>query len=137
MDFVQKSKFLVWVFCTEIMSEKMVFSYFGYKTNIVRTKNWSFNRGQKMDIFLKGLDNRFCPKIELFLIGVFYKNHIRKHRFWYCGKKRTILSRKKFKFSKGPKNGHFPKGLVHGFCPKIKISRMGVLYRNYVRKNGF
>ena len=38
---------------------------------------------------------------------------------------------------KGPKNGHFPKGLVHGFCPKIKISCMGVFYGNYVRKHGF
>ena len=38
---------------------------------------------------------------------------------------------------KGPKNGHFPQGLGHGFCPKIDFSRMGVFYRNYVRKNGF
>ena len=29
------------------------------------------------------------------------------------------------------KNGHIPKGLVHGFCPKIEISRMGVSYGNY------
>ena len=28
-------------------------------------------------------------------------------------------------------------GLVHGFCSKIDFSRMGVFYRNYVRKNGF
>ena len=35
----KKSKFLVGVFSTEIMSEKMVFSYSGWKTNIVRTKN--------------------------------------------------------------------------------------------------
>ena len=38
---------------------------------------------------------------------------------------------------KGPKIGHFPKGLVHGFCPKIEISRMGVSYRNYARKKSF
>ena len=38
---------------------------------------------------------------------------------------------------KGPKNRHFPNGLVNGFCPKIEISRMGVFYRNYVRKNSF
>ena len=47
----KKSKFLVGVFFTEIMSEKMVFSYSGWKTNIVRTKNWRFDKGQKMDIF--------------------------------------------------------------------------------------
>ena len=33
-----------------------------------------------------------------------------------------ILRGKKLKFEKGPKNGHFPKGLVHGFGPKIEIS---------------
>ena len=45
--------------------------------------------------------------------------------------------KKKIKFQKGPKNGHFPKGLVHGSCPKIEITRMGVFYRNYVRKKSF
>ena len=63
------------------MSEKMVFSYFGYKANIVRTKTLSFNAGQKMDIFSKGLVHRLCPEIALFRIGVFLKNDIRKHRF--------------------------------------------------------
>ena len=28
-------------------------------------------------------------------------------------------------------------GLVHGFCPKIDFSRMGVFNRNYVRKKSF
>ena len=48
-----------------------------------------------------------------------------------------ILSEKKIKFLKGPKNGHFPKGLVHGFCPKIELSLIVVFYRNYVRKDRF
>ena len=33
----------------------------------------------------------FFKKIERFLMGVFHRNHIRKHRFGYCGKKRLIL----------------------------------------------
>ena len=51
----------------------------------------------------KGLVHGFCPKIELFLFGVFQRNHIRKDRFWYCGKKRMILSRKNWSFKKGKK----------------------------------
>ena len=51
----------------------------------------------------------FFPKIELFLMGVFHRNHIRKYRFGYCGKKRMILRgrvegfkrAKKWTFSKG------------------------------------
>ena len=44
--------------------------------------------------FFKGLVHGLCPKIEVFLIGVFHRNSIRKHRFGYCGKKRMILSGK-------------------------------------------
>ena len=33
----------------------------------------------------------FFQKSELFLMGVFHRNHIRKHRFGYCGKKGMIL----------------------------------------------
>ena len=53
-----------------------------------------------MDFFLKGLVHGFCPKIELCLIAVFHRNHIRKDRFWYCGKKRMILNRKNWSFKK-------------------------------------
>ena len=45
----------------------------------------------------------FSPKIELFLIGVIHRNSIRKHRFWYCGKKRMILRGKNWSFKKGQK----------------------------------
>ena len=50
MDFVQKSNFLLAVFFTEIISEKIVFRYFGKKTTIfipnsavlTRAKKWKF-----------------------------------------------------------------------------------------------
>ena len=41
------------------------------------------------------------------------------------------------KFKQEPKNGHFLKGLVHGYCPKIEISLIAVFSRNYVRKHRF
>ena len=49
----------------------------------------------------------FCPKIELFLICLFHRNSIRKQRFWYCGKKRMILSGKNSSFKKGHKKQRF------------------------------
>ena len=51
--------------------------------------------------FLKGLVHGFCPKIELFLICLFYRNSKRKQLFWYCEKKRMILSGKNSSFQKG------------------------------------
>ena len=50
---------------------------------LTRAKKWTFFKGVSPWIFF--------PKIELFLMGVFHRNHIRKHRFGYCGKKRMIL----------------------------------------------
>ena len=38
------------------------------------------------------------------------------------------------KFNQGPKNGHFLKGLVHGFCPKIELSLIGVFFSCYCGK---
>ena len=63
-----------------------------------------------MDIFAKGVVHGFCPKIELFLIGVFHRNHIRKDGFWYCGKKRMILSGQNWTFKKSQKIDIFQKG---------------------------
>ena len=96
-----------------------------------------FEQGPKSGHFLKGLVHGFCPKIKYSISAVFYWNYVRKDRFSIFINEIMILGGKNWSFKKGPKNGQFPKGLVHGFCPKIEISHMGVLYRNYVRKNGF
>ena len=78
--------------------------------------------------FLKGLVYLFSPKIEVFLIGVFHRNSIKKTTFLILWKEKNDFKRKKFKFRKGPKNGHFPNGLVHGFCPKIELSLIAVFH---------
>ena len=85
-----------------------------------------------MVLFLKGLVHVCCSKIEVFLIGAFHRNSYLKTTFLILWKEKNDIKWKKFKFKKGLKNGHFPRGLVHGFCPKIEISRLGVFYRNYV-----
>ena len=41
------------------------------------------------------------------------------------------------KFSKAPKNRHFPKGLVHGFCPKVELFLIDVFHRNHMRNDRF
>ena len=48
-----------------------------------------------------------------------------------------ILGEKNRSFKIGPKNRQFPKGLVHGFCPKIELSLFPVFHGNYVTKNLF
>ena len=109
MDFVQKSKFLVWVFCTEILSEKMVFSYFGQKTNIVRIKNWSFNKGQKMNIS-KGVSPWILSKNRNFSFSCFSRklchkksplNILNKKQSFLDQKMEVLTRAKKWTFSKG------------------------------------
>ena len=119
-----------------IYVRKNGFQLFWIENNHCKNKKLKFWEGPKKGHFLNWLVHGFCPKIELFLIGVFHKNHIRKHRFLYCRKKKTILSRKNWSFIK-TKCGHFPKGLLHGFCKKIELSRIGFFYRNYVTKKSF
>ena len=68
---------------------------------LTRAKRWTF---------LKGLVHGLCPKIELFLICLFHRNHIRKDHFWYCRKKRMICSRKNRSFKKDKKMDIFKRG---------------------------
>ena len=48
--------------------------------------------------FLKGLVYLFSPKIEVFLIGVFLRNSIKKTTFLILWKEKNDFKWKKFKF---------------------------------------
>ena len=91
---------------------------------ILRGKNRSFKKGQKMDIF-----HGFCPKIELSLIASFHRNYdhyfVQKSKFLlslffietmsekilfgYLNRKQSLKDQKT-KLKQWPKNGHFLKG---------------------------
>ena len=89
-----------------------------------------------MDLFLKGLVHGFGLKIELFLICLFHRNSIRKHRFWYCAKKRMILSGK-IQLLKRAMKRKFSKGVSPWLCPILIISIIAVFHWNYVTKDRF
>ena len=75
-------------------------------------------------------------KLNFFLIALSEKL-FQKRSFLILWKEKNDLKWKKLKFLKEPKNGDFPKGLVHGFCRKIEISLIGVFHRKYARKDRF
>ena len=62
---------------------------------ILGGKKLNFKTGQK---FPNGLVHGFCPKIELFLNGVFHKNSYQKRSFLILWKKKNDFKRKKLKF---------------------------------------
>ena len=63
------------------MPKIRLFDTLDRKQSIQDQKIEVLTRAQKWTFFLKGLAHGFCPKIELFLIGVFQRNHMRKDGF--------------------------------------------------------
>ena len=60
------------------------------------------------------------------------------HNFYFrCFLTQTMWKRSFFHIYERVKNGHFLKGLVRGFGPKIKVFPLGVFYRNRIRKDRF
>ena len=49
-------------------------------------------------------------------------------------RKQSFLDQKIEVLKGGPKSGHFFKGFVHGFCPKIKLSLMAVFLQKSCHK---
>ena len=91
----------------------------------------------KKGTFFKGVSPWiFFPKIELFLMGVFHRNHIRKHRFGYCGKKRMIL-RGKIEVFKWAKKWSISKEVSSWILSKNRTFFISVFDRNHIRKHRF
>ena len=87
--------------------------------------------------FSKRVSSWIWSKNRTFSYGRFSQKTYQKTSLLILWKEKNDCNRKKLKFSKGPKNGHFPMGLVHGYCPKIKISLIAFFHLNYVRKHRF
>ena len=89
---------------------------------IFRPENWSSIKCQKQHFSEGLLVHGFCPKIELFSFGFFWCYQLKQKRFFflYSWQTRMILDQK-VNVLKGAKNRHFPKGIIHGFCPKIEF----------------
>ena len=112
-------------------------SIFWIENKDCKTKKLTFLQGPKNGHFLKGLVHGVLSKNRTFSYRRFSKKFYQKTSFLLLWKEKNDFIYKKFKFLKGPKNGHFPKELLHGFYPKFEISGMGVFYKKYVTKNRF
>ena len=108
-DFVRKSKFLLSLFFTEIVPERIVFRYLWKKRMILSGKNWSFKKGQKMDIS-KGVSPWILSKNWIFSYCCFSQKLSQKRSFLEILNRTQSLKDQKTKFQQWPKNGHFLKG---------------------------
>ena len=79
-----------------------------------------------------------CVQKSNFLLSLFVTEIMsEKNRFSIFWIENNHFNTKKLKFQKGRKNGHFLRGLVHGFCPKIELFLFSVFHRNHITKDRF
>ena len=110
------SNFFFWA----IQARKMSFTIlFIQKTPVQPIKKSS--KSGKTDIFPKGLTNSFGPKLAIFLN--FFLSHYRpgKRSFTIFQNKKTPFQAIKTKSSINRKIDIFPKGLTHGYGPKMAL----------------
>ena len=104
-----------------IQARKMYFRIFQKEKTpfqAIKTRN---SKSRKIDIFLKGLTHGFGPKIAIFLTFFFQAIQARKMSFMiFQNEKRPFQALKK-RSSKSRKIDIFPKGLTHGFGPKMAV----------------
>ena len=78
-------------------------------------------KSRKMDIFPKGLTHGFGPKTAIFPTFFFYPIQAWKMSFMIFQNEKTLFQAIKTRSSKSRKIDNFPKGLTHGFDPKMAI----------------
>ena len=90
------------------------------KTPLQATKTRS-SKSRKIDIFPKGLTHDFGPKMAIFTSFFFYAIQSRKIYSMIFQNEKTPFQAIKTRRSKSRKIEIFPKGLTHGFGPKMAI----------------
>ena len=78
-------------------------------------------KSRKIDIFPKGLTHGFGQKMTIFTTFFFLVIETRKMSFTILQNKKTPFQAIKTRSSKSRKIDIFPKGLTHGFGPKMAI----------------
>ena len=115
MVFLKKLTFLQLLFLCKMDREKVI------GEGLERKR---FKRAPKFAFFQMGLVHGFCKKWK-FLHGLFLCKMDREKVFLWSSreKMKTFLTIKTLT-SKSRKICIFPKGLIHGFCQKLRFSRL-------------
>ena len=96
---------------TEFQNDKLPFKAIKARSSKVR----------KIDTFPKGLTYGFCPKMVIFQTFFFRQYRPGKCLLRYSRTKKPPFQGIKTRTSKSAKIAIFPKGLTHGFGPKVVI----------------
>ena len=121
MDLVQKWPFFQ-LFFQAIQARKMCFMiFYNQKTPFQAKKKQRGRKSKKKCHFSKGVNPRFSPKMAIFPTFFFKAIQARKMSFIKFQNKKTHFKAIKTRSSKNREIDIFPKGLTHGFSPKMPI----------------
>ena len=137
MVFVQKRPFFQLLFVRQYRPRKgLSFRYSRTKKRLSRLKKRS-SKSRKIAIFPNGLTHGFGPKMPIFSTSLFQATQVRKMSFTIFQNKKTPLQAIKTRSSKSRKIDIFPKGLTHGFGPKMAIFSTSFFQAKQARKMSF
>ena len=120
MVLVQKWPFFQ-LFFLEIYARKMFFTIFQNEKTPLQAIKTRSSKSRKINIFPKGLTHGFGQKMAIFPTFFFQAIQARKMSFTIFQNEKTPFQAIKTRSSKSRKIDIFPKGLTHGFGPKMAI----------------
>ena len=120
-----------------IQPKIMSFMIFQNEKTTFQAIKTGISKSRKLDIFPKGLLHAFGPKLTIFPPFFFYAIQARKIFFMIFKNEKTSFQAIKTRSSKRRKIDIFPKGLVHGFGPKLAIFPPLISFGNIVQENVF
>ena len=94
-------------------------------------------KSPKIDIFPKGLTHGFGPKMAIFPTFFFQAIQAKKMSYTIFQNEKTPFQAIKTRSSKSRKIDIFPKGLTHGFGPKMAIFPTFLFLGNIGQENVF
>ena len=121
----------------KIQDRKMSFTIFQNEKTPFQDIKTRSSKSRKIDIFSNGLTHCFSPKMAIFPTFIFQEIYARKKSFTIFQNENTPFQATKTRSSKTQKNGIFPKGLTHGFGPKIAIFPIFIFYEIQANKMSF
>ena len=119
--FSSKMAIFLTSFFQTIKAKEMSFTIFqNEKTpfQVIKTRR---SKSRKITIFPKGLSHGFGPKMPFFSTSLFQATQARKISFTIFQNEKPPFQTIKRRSSKSRKIAIFPKGLTHGFGPKMTI----------------
>ena len=118
MVLVQTSPFFEVLFFGQYRPGKCLLRYSRTKKNAFLAYKKRRSKSRKIDIFSKGLTNRFGPKMAIYSSFFFSLYRPGKCLLRYYTTKKLLSRQQKQELQKVQKIDVFPKGLIHGYNKK-------------------